>query len=179
MNTFEKRLIELISIIPNWETYLTEKQLESSEQFIRYLNCSEVDYKLGLSNGTTKNRLFGDSINKGAIGRLELVYDKLISSGYLKKKHNNKYLSPKVKNSIKELIKLVIEIPNYESFLNNSQKERVYQFMRLRSISECAKYFNITETTFKQSLIGRDGNSGILGKLNSTAYNNISKWEDL
>ena len=42
------RLLRLIEIIPNWETYLTAKQLEAAEQYIKCMNACEVDYKLNV-----------------------------------------------------------------------------------------------------------------------------------
>lgn len=186
------RLLKLIEIIPNWETYLTVKQLESAERYIKCLSATEVDYQLNLNIGTTQQRLFGSSTSKGALGKLEETVKILEKQGYFEKqkklteKNENKKvkrtsnLTNKTKEQIKELIKLVIEFPDYEQHLTDSQKERMYQFLRLRSIKACAKYFNITETTFKQSLLGKSNKGGILGKLreinNSKTVNN---WEDI
>jgi hypothetical protein len=185
------RLLKLIEIIPNWETYLTPKQLEATECYIKCLNASEVDYRLNFSSGTAQQRLFGSSTSKGALGKLEEIVKRLEQQGYFERQsiRNQKpnvkpikksVLSDKTKLKIKELIKIIAEMPDYENYLTDSQKERIYQFLRLRSIKACAKYFNVTEITFKQSLLGKDDKSGILGRL-KTAYDNktVNSWEEL
>lgn len=186
------RLLKLVEIIPNWETYLTPKQLEVMQKYITCLNASEVDYQLNFNIGTTQQRLFGSSTSKGAFGRLEEVVKRLEKQGYfekqetiLKKENQGKPVKPskisdKTKAEIKELIKLIVDMPDYEIYLTESQKERMYQFLRLRSIKSCAKYFDVTETTFKQSLLGKDENSGILGRLKKAAKSKmINNWDDI
>lgn len=187
------RLLKLIEIIPNWETYLTPKQHEAAERYIKCLNACEVDYQLNLSVGTTQQRLFGSSTSKGALGRLEEIVKRLEKQGYFDKQEKLKQkaiessnqikkttISDKTKFEIKELIKLVVEMPEYEKYLTESQKERIYQFLRLRSIKTCAKYFGVTEATFKQSLLGRAGQGGILGRLkNAQSGKTIDSWDEI
>lgn len=188
------RLLRLIEIIPNWETYLTDKQLEAAEEYIKCLNACEVDYKLNLNIGTTQQRLFGNSTSKGAIGRLEEIVSRLEKQGYFEKQkalqqkaeaNANKVKKPtvisdKTKEEIRELLKLIVEMPDYEQHLNDSQKERTFQFLRLKSIKQCAKYFDVTETTFKQSLLGKNGQGGVLGKLKAVSQSQtIDNWDDI
>lgn len=188
------QLLRLIEIIPNWETYLTTKQLDAAEEYIKCLNCCEVDYKLNLNIGTAQQRLFGNSTSKGALGRLEEIVKRLEKQGYFEKQkiikekamiNSNKMKKPsiisdKTKEEIRELLKLIIEMPDYEQYLTDSQKERVFQFLRLKSIKQCAKYFDINETTFKQSLLGKSGQGGILGKLKTVSQaNTVNNWDDI
>lgn len=188
------RLLRLIEIIPNWETYLTDKQLEAAEEYIKCLNACEVDYKLNLHIGTTQQRLFGNSTSKGALGRLEEIVNRLEKQGYFEKQkalqqkaeiNANKVKKPtvisdKTKDEIRELLKLIVEMPDYEQHLTDSQKERTFQFLRLKSIKQCAKYFDVTETTFKQSLLGKNEQGGVLGKLKSISKSQtIDNWDDI
>ena len=189
------RLLYLIEKIPNWETYLTDKQLEAAERYIKCLNACEVDYQLNLNVGTTQQRLFGSSTSKGALGKLEEVVKRLEKQGFFdkqkaikqkatevanKKAVKKPVISEKLKEEVRELLRLVIENPDYEKYLTASQKERMYQFLRLRSIKSCAKYFNITEATFKQSLLGRSGQGGILGRLKSAvSEKTVDSWDDI
>jgi hypothetical protein len=189
------RLLRLIEIIPNWETYLTTKQLEAAEEYIKCLNACEVDYKLNLNIGTTQQRLFGNSTSKGALGRLEEIIQKLEKQGYFEKQkaaqakqeeqENKKAnlkptISDKTKQEIRELLKLIIDMPDYEQYLTASQKERVFQFLRLKSIKQCAKYFNVTEMTFKQSLLGKGGQGGVLGRLKKiTEEQTVDSWDNI
>jgi len=188
------RLLRLIEIIPNWETYLTAKQLEAAEEYIKCMNACEVDYKLNLNMGTTQQRLFGNSTSKGALGRLEEIVKRLEKQGYFEKQkalqekakaNTNKVKKPavisdKTKDEIRELLRLVVEMPDYEQHLTDSQKDRMFQFLRLKSIKQCAKYFDVAETTFKQSLLGKSGQGGILGKLKSVSQSQtIDNWDDI
>lgn len=188
------RLLKLIEVIPNWETYLTSKQLEAAERYIKCLNACEVDYQLNLNIGTTQQRLFGSSTSKGALGRLEEIVKRLENQGYFEKQkmlqqkreqQQSKPVKPskisdKTKEQIRELIKLIVDMPDYEKHLTVSQKERMYQFLRLRSIKSCAKYFNVTEATFKQSLLGKNGDDGILGRLKKASQEStINSWDDI
>jgi len=188
------QLLRLIEIIPNWETYLTAKQLEAAEEYIKCLNCCEVDYKLNLNTGIAQQRLFGNSTSKGALGRLEEIVKRLEKQGYFEKQkaiqekatsNANKVKKPsvisdKTKEEIRELLKLIVEMPDYEQHLTDSQKERVFQFLRLKSIKQCAKYFDVTETTFKQSLLGKGGQGGVLGKLKAVSNSNtVDNWDDI
>ena len=187
------RFLKLTELVPNWETYLTTKQLEAAEKYIKCLNASEVDYQLNLCIGTAQQRLFGNSTSKGAIGKLEEIIKRLENQGYfekqkakqqkvetVKRKGPTRVVSDKTKIEVGELIKYICEIPDYEKYLTYSQKERIYQFLRLRSIKQCAKYFSITEVTFKQSLLGKSGDGGILGRLRQAAnITMVNNWDDI
>jgi hypothetical protein len=180
------KLLQLVEQIPNWESYLTPKQREVVEKYIKCLNACEVDYQLNLNMGTTQQRLFGSSTSKGALGRLEEIGKHFKQTGYFDRKEvqakpqKTKSISDKTKEEITELIKLIVEIPDYENYLTTSQKDKLYQFLRLRSLSACAKYFNITENAFQQTLLGRNGKGGILGKLKQySAKNTVNSWEEL
>lgn len=182
----QKRLLFLIGKVPNWELYLTDKQLEATKLYISILDASLVDDKLNLGRGSSHTRLFGGAKNKGAIGKLEEAYKKLEKMGYFEeKKSNEKYntkniISDKTMNKVKELFKIVTDIENYEQYLTDSQKEKLYQFLVLRSFKECAKHFNINESSFKQSLLGKDDNDGILGKLKKVYDQKyINNWNDI
>lgn len=169
----QKRFMFLIGKIPNWEIHLTDKQLECCKSYICNLDTYMVDDKLDLKRGTCYRRIFGNGKNKGAIGRLEEAYVKLEKIGYFEQKknkekkniNNKSILSNKTLDKVKELFKMITEIQDYDKYLNDSQNEKMYQFLKTRSFKECAKYFNISESTFKQSILGRDDNSGIYGKL--------------
>ena len=187
------KLLNLVEIIPNWETYLTDKQLESTKEYIKHLSASEVDYRLGLRIGTTQQRLFGTISSKGALGRLEEIKDRLDKQGYFehkktatqkaqKRAKNAKptKISDKTKEQIKELFFIISQVPNYKEYLMPSQIERLEKFLELKSVKSCAKYFGITEVTFKQSLFGRSYDSGILGKLRKVYESTtVNKWSDL
>lgn len=187
------KLLNLIEVIPNWETYLTDKQLESTKEYIKQLSASEVDYKLGLRTGTTQQRLFGTITSKGALGRLEEIKDRLDKQGYFDHKKNVAYktekrlntikaskISDKTKEQIKELFFIISQVPNYKDYLFPSQVERLEKFLELKSVKSCSKYFGVTEITFKQSLFGRNYDSGILGKLRKVYESNtVSKWSDI
>ncbi|MNB73740.1 hypothetical protein D3C81_496920 [compost metagenome] len=186
------KFMKLIEIIPNWETYLTEKQLQSAKKYITTLNAYEVDYQLRLNAGTTHQRLFGSKTSKGAIGRLEQVYNALENQGYFEEQKKKKEiqaqsqvnnskpkrkLSDKTIQSVKQLITLVVDNPDYEKHLTKSQIEKVEQFLRLRSFAKTAKQCNISQDSLKTALLGKNG---VLEKLKS-AYEKrlVSAWEDL
>lgn len=183
----QKRFMFLIGQIPNWELYLTDKQLECAKSYISNLDTYMVDDKLQLRQGTSYTRLFGSKTSKGAIGKLEDVYIKLDNMGYfnkkenLKKSNNNKpILSDKTLNKVKELFKLITEIEDYGQYLTTSQNKKLYQFLQKRSFKECAKHFEITEITFKQAILGKDNHSGIFGKLkNIYELNHVNNWDDI
>lgn len=169
------KLLDLIEKVPNWETYLTPKQREVAILYIKCLNACEVDYQLKLNNGTTHQRLFGSSTSKGAIGRLEEI-SKLLKEKPIREKQvkdNKKAISKKMKENIMELIQLLSDIPNYENYLTELQKERLYMFLQLKSIKACADHFCISEQTFNQTLFG---NTGILRKLKEFQTNN---WNEI
>lgn len=172
-NYNQNRFMFLIGKIPNWEIHLTDKQLECCKLYICNLDTYMVDDKLNLKRGTCFRRIFGNSKNKGALGRLEEIYIRLDNIGYFKEKEvkkknsvNNKaILSNRTLEKVKELFKMITEIQDYNKYLTKSQNEKIYYFLKTRSFKECAKYFNVTEVTFKQSILGRDDNSGVYGKL--------------
>lgn len=183
------RLIKLINIIPNWETYLTEKQLESTKKYLMTLNAYEVDYQLRLNSGTTHQRLFGSKKSKGALGRLEQVYKILEKQGYFEEQRKKqeeindknqikkKKLSQKTIQSVKELLSFIIDHPDYEKYLTKSQIEKVYHFIRLRSFAGTARQCGISQDSLKTALIGKDG---VLERLQKVYSNKIvNSWEEL
>lgn len=185
------RLLKLISIIPNWETYLTPKQREVAQKYVKCMSAYEVDHQLKLSYGTTQQRLFGNNkTSKGALGRLEEVTKMLEDSGYferlrkrqeqLKQQQKAASISEEDLQKVRELIKLTVEMPDYEKHLTKSQSEKLYEFLRLRSFKAVANHFGITESSLKQSLFGRANQDGALGKLRK-AYeqSTVSSWDEI
>lgn len=188
------RLLKLIQVIPNWETYLTLKQREVAEKYVKLLSAYEVDHQLKLSYGTTQQRLFGNNkTSKGALGRLEEVARMLEQNGYFDKLRKRQEqlrqqqkqtkkgtVSEEILQKTRELIKLTVEMPDYEKHLTKSQAEKVYQFIRFRSFSATAKALGITEPTLRQSLLGRSDNDGVLGKLRKTYESKtVSSWDEI
>jgi len=185
-----ERLLFLISHIPCWEVHLTKKQLESTKLYLSKLDTTLVDYELGLNNGVSYLRIFGsaNSKSRGALGRLEKAYSRLEKLGYLKKKETpkektkkfNKLISNKTIEKTKKLFLIFIRLENWESYLVPSQVEKATKFLELKSFKACAKYFNIKESSFKQALLGKTDNDGILGRLNK-AYEKkyMNNWECL
>jgi hypothetical protein len=182
------KLLQLTQMIPNWETYLTPKQLEVIQCYIKCLNASEVDYQLKLNSGTTQQRLFGSSTSKGALGRLEEIVKIFEKQGYFEKQkkviknqsQRKQIISDKTKEGIRELLKIINDMPEYEQYLTESQKTKLFEFLRLKSIKVCAKHFGIEETTFRQSLLGRNKNDGILGKLRKAYYDKtVNNWDEI
>ncbi len=187
------RLLHLVEVIPNWETYLTPKQLEATKKYIKCLNSSEVDYELNLSTGVAYNRLFGNKKNKGALGKLEEVYKILDNQGYfervklnLKKEEKRKntikknIITDKTKEQLKELFTIMSELNEYDQYLTSSQTEKLQKFLELKSIKTCAEYYGITETTFRQTLFGKNNSNGILGKLrNAYSKTTVNNWEEI
>lgn len=186
------KFLKLIEVIPNWETYLTPKQLEAAKIYIRCLNTYEVDHQLKLTYGTTQQRLFGNKTSKGALGRLIEVYKTLESNGYFEKQKKIKELlkqkkakekskiSEEVINKTKELIKLAFEIPDYEKYLTKSQAEKLNQFLHFRSYKKTAQYLGISEKSLQQSLLGKKENDGVLGRLKKV-YDNmtVDSWDEI
>lgn len=185
------RFLKYTEAIPNWETYLTSKQLESAKKYIALLNTHEVDYQLHLNPGSTQQRLFGSNSSKGAIGRLEEVYKALEDKGYyekIKKKQEAAQKAqttkkPKVKLhsktmlAVKELISLVVDNPDYEKLLTQSETEKIYHFLRLRNFQSTARFCGITQEALKRSLIGKDG---VLDKLRKEASKKtVSSWDEI
>lgn len=75
-----REFIKLTQTVPNWKTYLTEKQLEVVDLFLKILNCAAVDSQLKLNEGITYTRLFGNRSHKnerGAFGALEQASKKI------------------------------------------------------------------------------------------------------
>jgi DNA-binding phage protein len=181
------RFIKLIGLIPNWETYLTPKQREAAQRYIKCMNAYDVDYHLKLSSGTTHQRLFGSKTSKGALGRLEEVYRMLENNGYYeeqKKKQEvqtqtkkKRKMSKKSLMAYKELIKLIVEMPDYEKFLTKIQAERVFHFLRLRNVSGVARECKVTRETIQKSLIGE---GGALEKLKEASKSRtVDTWEEI
>lgn len=188
------RLLKLIEIIPNWETYLTDKQYEVAKRYIKCMSAYEVDHQLKLSYGTTQQRLFGNNkTSKGALGRLEEIAKKLENSGYFERLEKRKELVKKnqptkkpskisedVLNKTRELIRLAVELPDYEKYLTKSQAEKLYQFLRLRNFKSTANFFGITEPTLRQSLLGRTEADGALGRLRKAQQKlTVNSWDDI
>lgn len=184
------RFLELAEIIPNWETHLTEKQLEVAKEFIICLNVSEVDHQLNLKVGTARNRIFGNSsTSKGAIGTLENVFLKLTDSGYFEKLQKRKFIQTvkpvksieitnDMLNKTKELFRLVVEIPNYKKYLNKTQNKFILEFMRLRSYATTAKHFGIKESILINHLL--DEHTGVLAKLREVANTTmVNTWDEV
>jgi hypothetical protein len=81
----------LVEHIPNWELYLTDKQLECAKLFVGGMNVIMIEDKLNLGRTTANSRLFGNSDktgikSKGALGKLEEIYKKLDDRGFFKEK---------------------------------------------------------------------------------------------
>lgn len=184
-----QRLQYLIETIPNWETYITDKQLEVAKLYVTCLNASDVDYKLDLRIGTTQQRLFGSSTSKGALGTLEEKEKLLKESGYFdrqqrlqdkKPRLRKKRLTDNTKMQIKELFVLISEVEDYNKYLTGSQTKRLQSFLELKSITKCARIFEVEEVTFKQSLLGRSGKGGIVGRLREAKLNtHVNSWDEI
>jgi hypothetical protein len=189
----EQRFLFLVGKIPNWELYLTDKQLECAKLFVSGMSVTMIEDKLNLCSSGASARLFGKSDKtgikaKGALGRLEELYIKLEAMGQFKEKpikdkqkYNNKaILSDKTLEKTKELFTIIPALENYQQYLTESQNEKLYKFLQTKSFKECAKYFDITEITFKQTILGRDDDSGVLGKLRKE-YNktHINSWDNI
>jgi hypothetical protein len=65
---FESEFIELTNNLPNWKTYLTEKQLIISELYVSNHNAGAIDVQLHLGPGTAYHSLFGTIINNKQVG---------------------------------------------------------------------------------------------------------------
>lgn len=184
------RFLELIHKVPNWETYLTPKQLEVARKYINCMNANEVDHQLKLNYGTTQQRLFGSGkSSKGAIGRLVDAHNKLESIGYYerleKKKEAAKVTVPQnpvseeVMNKVKELISLIISMPDFDSHLEKDEAAKVTQFMAFRSFASAGRYFGLNEVRFANILLDENP-GGILYKLRRTAQSTmVNNWEDI
>lgn len=176
-------LLNLIEKIPHWETHLTDKQLEVTREFIVRMNVNEVDHQLKLKSGTSQNRIFGNnSTNKGAIGKLTDVASKLDNSGYFKKIEKIQVVHTEITMDImektREFFRLIVEIPDYKLYLDQTQNKFVFEFMRLRNYANTAKYFGMKESTFINHLLG--DHNGILIKLREIANTTmVSNWDEI
>lgn len=181
------RFIKLTSIIPNWETYLTEKQREVAVRYLRTMNAYDVDYQLKLTNGTTHQRLFGSKTSKGAIGRLEEAYKILESTGYYEAQKQKQEAKQAEKNKIRlteqslqkvqELFRLIHEIPHYEQYITKTQKDKVDELIKTRSFVKGAMACNVSVESFQQGLIG---DNGVLEKLKEAKEaNTVNSWDDI
>ncbi|MDF2534124.1 MAG: hypothetical protein K0R18_281 [Bacillales bacterium] len=181
------RFIKLTSLIPNWETYLTQKQRESAERYLKCFNAYDVDHRMKLSSGTTHQRLFGSKTSKGALGRLEEIYKMLENSGFFAEKQKRQEaaqeerkqvkLTQKTLDNVRELIKLVIEIQNYESYVTKQQAEKIQLFMQLRNFSAASKKLGITIKSYQDALIG-DG--GALERLRAAQQQRtVNSWDEV
>lgn len=181
------RFIKLTSLIPNWETYLTQKQREAAERYLKCFNAYEVDYQLRLSSGTTHQRLFGSKTSKGALGRLEEIFKMLEGSGFFEEKQKRQEavqaekkkirLTQQTLDKVRELIKLVVETPDYSNHLTKQQVEKIELFMKFRNFASAAKQCGITIKSYQDALIG-DGS--ILEKLQSTKQKRmINSWDEV
>ena len=65
---YEDELIKLFETIPNWQTYLTDKQLQISQLYINYKNTCAIDTHLKLANGVSYHTLFGSMKNEKQVG---------------------------------------------------------------------------------------------------------------
>jgi hypothetical protein len=189
----EQRFLFLVEKIPNWELYLTDKQLECAKLYISGMSVTMIEDKLNLGRSTAYSRLFGNSDktgikSKGAMGKLEEIYTKLEKMGHFKEKEikdkqkyaNKAILSDKTLQKVKELLTIVSDLEDYQQYLTESQNEKLYKFLQTKSFKECAKYFDIAEITFKQTILGRDDDSGILGKLRKEYdKSHINDWNSL
>ena len=66
----EQDLLNLINTIPNWETYLTDKQLKVTQLYIGCRNATSVDIQVGLTTGVSYHTLFGctkDGVHVGGV----------------------------------------------------------------------------------------------------------------
>jgi hypothetical protein len=78
----ETELIDLTEKIPNWETYLTDRQVEIVKLYLNFRNVSDVTRKLGWRGNGVYNVLFGNygkerEIKGGVLKKLRAVYQKL------------------------------------------------------------------------------------------------------
>jgi hypothetical protein len=75
---YEGELVDLIEKIPNWESYLTEKQLDTVKLYLSLRNSSDVGKQLGLSGGGAYNILFGtvknNRVEGGVLKKLKNAY---------------------------------------------------------------------------------------------------------
>jgi len=83
-----KNFVKLTNEIQLWKTYLTEKQLEVVDLYLKVLSSSEVDHQMKLTTGTCYHRLFGSMArgDRGVYGALLRVRKMLQKNANEKKK---------------------------------------------------------------------------------------------
>lgn len=184
------RFLDLIHKVPNWETYLTPKQLEVARKYINCMNANEVDHQLRLNSGTTQQRLFGSGkTSKGAIGRLSDVRKKLEASGFYErqeKKNEAKAVqtqrtpvSEEIMVKVKELISLIISMPDFEKHLEKDEAAKITQFMAFRNFAAAGRQFGMNEAKFANTLLDETP-GGILDKMRRLAQSSmVSTWDDI
>ena len=75
----EGQLLSLIEKVENWESYLTDRQLQITKSFINHRSPASVDVQLSLKPSTAYKILFGPmnhSIVQGVTAKLQKIYDK-------------------------------------------------------------------------------------------------------
>lgn len=82
---YETELVELTEKIPNWETYLTDQQIEIVKLYLNLRNVSDVTRKLGWKGNGVYNVLFGNyskgkdhEMKGGVLKKLRIVSQKLL-----------------------------------------------------------------------------------------------------
>lgn len=177
----QARFLYLIGKIPNWEVYLTSKQLECCKQYIYTLNTYTVDENLNLKRGTCKNRLFGTSTSQGVIGKLEKVYEKLNNMGYFKKPiiNDNNIKNNIIMDRVKDLFKIITELENYNNYLNKYQNDILYFFIKTRSLKQCSEHFNLSNKVLCNLLLGSVDTS--IYEILKKNYDNkfINNWDNI
>ena len=77
----EEELMALIQKIPNWQTYLTDKQLQVVQLYVSNPNTCAIDTQLKLANGVSWHTLFGtvkdNKSTGGVLKKLKSVQKKL------------------------------------------------------------------------------------------------------
>lgn len=89
----EDELIKLVETVPNWQSYLTDKQLKIVELYINFRNTSAVDTHLSLTNGVTYHTLFGSMKDNQKVGG---VLKKLQNAQKMLQKINDRKKGSKV-----------------------------------------------------------------------------------
>lgn len=91
---------KLTQVVPNWETYLTDKQLEVAKLYLQHMSCYAVDDILKVRPGITHDRLFrvtDEDYNCG-LKRLQIAYKKLKDDGYYERLKKRQEL---IRNNVK------------------------------------------------------------------------------
>lgn len=86
VSEYGRQLLKLIKIIPNWETYLTARQVQAVKSYVINLHASEVAKELAVEDSTAYEILFGRKNGRslGALGKLKIAYKRLQETGYFK-----------------------------------------------------------------------------------------------